>query len=356
MALTLVNVKGQRAVSGSRVSEFWTVAGDTSYPIGGYSVTPRQLGLNTVFAVDVVQPRHGYGFRYNIATQKLLVEQQAPYLVDELTGTIAGASYTLKYLPGYIVSVRGTAGSTGVKKPIPQAGTNAAGLVRINWATGVLTFGDAGITAARIVYVPLGLPGFQTPQLIIDESVALSGGVFTLANLPLAISYMYDTAAPLIVTPVKTGDTPASGQASIVMSTGVITAHAGVAGPLLVTYLKAANSPLTLLNQTSRNIASNQIVLAGAQIYLPALGAYIPTTNSGTPVAETLVDRGGTAAANAPTWDQWANTFTFSGTLSSAEIPLVGIDLGLHGDRMLEVPNATDLSWVTGVLLEAVGY
>jgi len=193
--------------------------------------------------------------------------------------------------------------------------------------------------------------------MVVDESVTVAAASATLGNVPLAVQYIYDTAAPGVVTPIQTADTPAATQAKLTFSTGVLTLHAGVVGPLLVTYIKAVGNPLVLMNQTSRAIASNQIVLAGPSIYLPAFGPFIPTSNSGTPVAETLLDRGGTAAANAPTWDQLTNTFTFSGTLSSAEIPLVAIDpSGQVGGVNLEVPSGTDLSYVTSLLIEAIGY
>jgi len=195
MGMTLTRVKGGEDVHGQRRSVLWLATFDSSYGIGGEDLTPRQLGLSRVQRVAMGEDASGLQFRYDITNQKLLAMESAAYLVDEVTGTI-GTTYTLKYMPAYIVAIRGTAGSTGVKKPIPQAGTNAAGLVKVNWTTGVLTFGDAGITAARILYVPRGLPGFQSTQMVVDESVTVAAASATLANVPLAVQYIYDTAAP----------------------------------------------------------------------------------------------------------------------------------------------------------------
>src|SRR5438132_6192969 len=125
MALTLTRVAGAEQVRGQERSLLWQVAFDSSYAFGGEALTPRQLGLTRVLKARVEQHASGMQFRYDQTNQKLLAMQQAPYLVDEVTGTI-GTTYTLKYLPAYIISVRGTAGSTGVKKPIPITGTNVA--------------------------------------------------------------------------------------------------------------------------------------------------------------------------------------------------------------------------------------
>jgi hypothetical protein len=357
MAVTVTKVKGSERQSGHHKFVQVQVALDNAYPSGGYALTPRQLFMSHVLSAQPVAPRRSHLYRYDVAGQVLMVDKVGSYIVDETTPVFtAGAAYTLKYLPGYILSVRGLAGATGAKKVIPNAGTNGAGLVACNFATGVLSWGDAALTQARIVYIPARLPGFGGALQVVDEAVTLTGGAGTLANVPAAVQYLYDTASNTVVTPVRSADTPGAGQAYLTLATGGIVANAGVVGPLLVTYLKAAGSPIVFHSQTSRNISSNVITVSGPMIYVPAFGPYIPTTNAGTPVAETLQDRGGTAAANQPVWDYLNNAFTFSGTLTAAEIPLLGLSVELMGDVTLEEVSGTDLSFVTDLLLDVVGY
>lgn len=69
MALTISNL--QHGVSGNKRENIADVAFDSSYPTGGESLTPAQLGLTSV---DVVLSDHkaGYNFVYDKANQKLL--------------------------------------------------------------------------------------------------------------------------------------------------------------------------------------------------------------------------------------------------------------------------------------------
>ena len=173
MPLTLTNQPSLDEVSGSFRKVVVDVAFDASYPDGGEALTLRQLGLSSaVKDVRIQAPQSGYHFRYDRTNQRLQAYKQGPVVLREDTGAFtAGAAYTLRQLPGYILAIRGTAGSTGAKRIIPTGETAVAGEVAINWTTGVCTWGDAAITRAIFMYIPRNVPGFTTDLLTIDEVV-----------------------------------------------------------------------------------------------------------------------------------------------------------------------------------------
>lgn len=66
-------------VTGDKRRTIGTITGDTSYPTGGYSITPNQMGLATVLLVDVENLLNTSSTtaidaaRYRISTNKLQI-------------------------------------------------------------------------------------------------------------------------------------------------------------------------------------------------------------------------------------------------------------------------------------------
>lgn len=381
MTITATLAKGNEEVAGTLRRNFITIGMDSSYPDGGEALTARQLGLNTVKTVQDLNVG-GYTLHYDIANSKLQAFQQGPALVTEDTGAFtAGAAYTLKKLPGFVLSIRGTAGSTGVKRIIPTGETVSAGQAAITWTTGVITWGDAAITRAIITYIPRGVPGFSTNLLVIDEAVTLADaggglGSGTLANRAAAIAYVWDDEDNTVLTYIPVGETPSGAQCAIdINSTGstIITVETAAIGngaaKLKVTYLKFTGNPLTAgLNwrdQTDWVVTSDTLgpgtdsAWDVAGVVIPAFGQVIVgETGAAANKQAILVDAAGSTAANVAVHDPSRNTiaFTAGDGYATVEIPLLYYNPALHGVVREEVQDGTDLSALTGALLVAEGY
>lgn len=381
MPLTLTLNRGAASVHGNMRRNVLDVAFDTSYPDGGEPLTARQLGLASVQDVHV-QPQLGYHFNYDRTNSTLRAFRASPVVVVEDTGAFtAGAAYTLKNIPGYILSIRGTTGSTGAKRVIPTGETAGAGQVAVTWTTGVLTWGDAAITRAIIQYIPRGVPGFTTDRLVVDELVTLADvdgtyGSGTLANRAAAICYVWNDEDNEVLTYVPVAENPGANQVDIdINSSGdtvlrVLTSDiANGAARLKVTYLTYAAAIherlLRFVDQADRTVTSN-VAGPGTDQTLNINGLVIPgfgqqivgEDGGGGNEFSTMVDADGAAAATVAVWNPWRGTFTFDAgdAYVTMEIPLIYIPQELAGNVLLEVPDATDLSFLSAVRLIAEGF
>lgn len=360
-------------VSGNMRHKTFDCDFDSSYPDTGEPLTARTLGLNTVVDVQAA-PQLGYHVNYDRANARLRAFKQGPAVLTEATGTFtAGVAYTLKNLPGYILAVRGTAGSTGVKRIIPAGETTGAGQVAINWTTGVCTWGDAAITAAVFVYIPRGVPGFTTDRLVIDEVVATTTDSGNLANRAAAICYVWDDSNNAVLTYVPVGEAPPAASCAVDINNAgntTITVNAGgTTDSLKVTYLRFAGNPLTTtgawVDQADRTVTANVVGPGTDQTFdvnglvLPGFGQVIVGETGGAANLQAiLVDAGGTAAANVAVYDHYRNTITFAAgdAYATAEIPLLYLSQELTGSILQEVEDGTDLSFLTGIRLTAEGW
>mgnify|MGYP001589643368 CR=1 FL=1 len=366
---------------GSFLSVVTDITFDSSYPQGGESVTLRQLGLSVMLRnLQVTGAPSGYSFGYNPTTKKLQVFRPGPVVVTEATGTFtAGVAYTLKKIPGYILAIRGTAGSTGVKRIIPSTKTPGANQVAVNWTTGVMTWGDAAITAATIVYVPRGVPGFTTDLLVVEESVTVGPPsavqVGTLANRAAAICAVWNNEDDTLMTYVPVGETPTGSSVAIDINNSgntIITVPAATisdgAAKLIVTYLKFTGNPLTAgLNwrdQADWTVTSDTVgpgtdaAWDVAGLVIPGFGQQIVgETGAAANLQAILVDAAGATAANVAVWDPSRNTISFLNADSyvTIEIPLLYFSAEMFGTITEEVPDGTDLSFLSAIRFVAEG-
>lgn len=151
---------------------------DSSYPTGGYSVTPGMFSLSLINSLSATTTS-GYDLAYNYTTQKLMVF------------TAAGGA-------------GGTTGSTSGGTPAGSIGAPAL---------------------AMNSYTPAGSVGTSS----ITETPAVAVGAGTLAFVPVNVTSVYATAAGtpqhLIVVPSTV--TPATGEIAINFGTGAFTTFAG---------------------------------------------------------------------------------------------------------------------------------
>lgn len=77
-----------------------TLALDTSYPTGGYALTPRNLGLGAINDIEV-RSKNGYVFEYNYTAQLLLVYRSLP-AGTVAAPTIDGAAGTIRVTGGQV--------------------------------------------------------------------------------------------------------------------------------------------------------------------------------------------------------------------------------------------------------------
>ncbi len=372
MVLALTRRRELDAISGAGIRTVTDIAFDASYPSGGEPLTARQLGLTRVTAVEI-DHLSAYRLAYNRATSKLQVMQPGgPFVIDEDTGTFAaGAAYTLKYRPGYILAVRGTAGSTGTKRIIPAGEAAGAGQVAVNFTTGVMTWGDAAITACRILYVPFGAPGFTADMVVVDEAAQVASNVITLANRAAAIQYIWNDEDNEILSLVPVGEAPSGAGCAVDINNGGATSITVTSGRITdgtatkVTYIKYVGNPLRFVDQADRTVTSN--VLGPATdttvdvngLWLPGYGQVIVGETGGAANLQALLtDPDGAVGANVAVFDPWRGTITFNGAdaYATAEIPLLYVPHELLGAHALEVRDGTNLAALTGVRLVASGY
>lgn len=375
MGLTIA----RRTLDIQQMGHIKEITGDISFDSsyaggGGESLTPQMLTLKEVLSVSFPEPPNGINLLYDRANQKLTAKRSGPLMLLEATGTfLAGAAYTLKQRPGYILGVRGTAGSTGAKRIIPVGETLAAGQCTVNWTTGVITWGDAAITAATIVYVPLGTPGFTDDLLVVDEAATIASNVITLTNQAAAIQYIWNDEDNEILDLVPVGEAPSGAQCAVDIDDGagatkitVTTGRIGdgSTGKTKVTYLKRANNPLRFIDQADRTVTSN-IVGPGtdqtfdvAGLVLPGYGQVIVGETSGAANLQSLmIDPDGSVAANVSVYNPYRNSISFASgdAYATVEIPLLYLDPALAGMEMAEIPNGADLSALTAVRFVARG-
>lgn len=114
-----------------------TINFDDSYPTGGESLTPTQVGLHKIQSIDF-SPYAGYVFQYNYTTEKIMV-YQAPSAA--VAGTISKPTFTVE-----------ASGAIGANMEI---GLSAD-------ATTATVEGGSGISAQRVLTTtsPVGTPTF----------------------------------------------------------------------------------------------------------------------------------------------------------------------------------------------------
>jgi hypothetical protein len=148
----------------------------------------------------------------------------------------------------------------------------------------VLTWGDATITAARIIYVPLGVPGFTADLLVVDEASPIASDVITPTHQVQCLQYVWNDEDNEILSLVPGGEAPSgaacsvnidddAGATKITVTTGRI--GDGSTGKTKLTYLKRANNPLRFADQSDR-IVTGDVLGPGTDQAFDSGGLVIP--------------------------------------------------------------------------------
>ena len=139
MSLTISNVEH---TLGNKLDVLADIAFDTSYAIGGESVTANNVGLSTIERL-IIEPCQGYTFEWDKTNAKIKVFQQAPAIVHEEVVTVTSKVGYLKWPAAHIEYVTDDATPYRV---IPGGLTATTGQVAVDMGfsltTGVLTKGQ----------------------------------------------------------------------------------------------------------------------------------------------------------------------------------------------------------------------
>lgn len=172
---------------------------DSSYPTGGYSLTPAMFALSAINSLSATTTS-GYDLCYNYTTQKLMVFTSSggaggvtgstsggtpsgsigTSSITETPAVAVGAG-TLAFVPVNVTSVYATAAGTPQHLiVVPSTVTPATGEIAINFGTGAFTtFAGDAVTAITVVYQNSGGTFTGTPLAGHTHTVSASGGGFS---------------------------------------------------------------------------------------------------------------------------------------------------------------------------------
>lgn len=127
MALTITKL--DNGIAGHKRANRGLLSLDSSYPAGGYPVTPRTFGLANIDFLDFV-PRLGYSFEYDLTSSTVrvyrpndfaLIPSQAPSDVVQVAAGVLGKT---------------TVGAVTARSSAPvevATGTNLSALTTVCW-------------------------------------------------------------------------------------------------------------------------------------------------------------------------------------------------------------------------------
>jgi hypothetical protein len=366
MPLTLSRASNREGVMGDMRYAFVDITFDSSYPTGGESLLPADLGWDSI---HFVKPQNipGYMFDYEETGQTLRAFRASPLLIVEEALTIASDVGTLRNIPAFVSGVDVTAGgTTSGFRVIPSTDTPITRQVAVNFTTGVVTFAAAdAVTAARFTYFPVSVGSiFASPT--VNEAVVAAGAGVNLAARAAMVQYVYDTTGNTLLVVVPVGEAPNAGEVAIDINNSgntTITTNAGINGnSLLVTYI-----PFTALPDPSMFVDDGDIsstfepynFTTTSNYYgmtVSAYGGFLvgeegDATNRVVPIGGPL----STGANNTMVqWQPALNIYTAAQNTNLATVsnPWIVIPPAYLTNVMREVPNATDLSTiVTRVLI-----
>lgn len=372
MALTNTVIDSTRTVFGNKRTVVFTTAFDSSYPRGGESLTPQNLGLDVIDHM-LISPKDGYTFEYDVDNELLKSYNNEPDLIVEEVVAVTTNVGTLAQLPLYIVGLEVTAGgTTGPFNVIPTGETPVTTECAVTTTTGTLTFVAAdAVTSVRVTYIAQHADGpLSSASLVVDEAVVADAGAVALANRAIAVQYVWNDTNSTRCALEPVGEAPSATNTAVVdITSGTntnIDTHADDDGDTLkVTYLKYASFPAEVA------IADADITLSGSNpeqysfntaggyngIVVPGLGTQLVGEATATNVELIWGGPSGTVGAGVPVWNPLQNqVLTQEGTaVTTLAIPWFVLDPNILGTRPSETPAGRDMSNVTGVRFQVWG-
>lgn len=149
----LSSLGSKRAVNGK-------ITFDSSYPTGGESLTPANIGLGVIDSITFNQGEDGYVFKYNFSTSKVMAFRTATLTP---AGTVAKPTFTVA-----------ASGAIGTDMGIGLSADAASATVE----------GGVGISAERVLTTtsPVGAPAF-TGAATTAAALAEVGNTVDLSNV-----------------------------------------------------------------------------------------------------------------------------------------------------------------------------
>lgn len=375
MSLTITNK--EFSVFGTKRVAFCDVAFDSSYPTGGESLTPSDVGLSAATHVQILG-KNGYTFEYDYTNEKVKAFVNAPPIIYEEKHTAVANLITLDYPAAWIVNVcqAGQNMAWGKSQAAASLAANTFCVVG-TMADGVRTqiYTDGATDVVYVTYVTQAWTELYA-QLVQEEAVTLATGANDLANKMMAFGFC-ESATTGVLLPVDIADTTAAGEVGIKMgyATGALDIEATQNGETaVVTYLSEPTSGFL----TDRFVEDEDPAKAGADPYTQAFdfplllwcisGAL--TVNGGT--TQVIIDTATTAAAGEASinWGKGPGDllatagvaptegFVFglkSNVTVTAGAYIKGYPWEIPGLAPLEVKNSADLSGVTSVKVMFIG-
>jgi len=375
MSLTITNK--EFSVFGTKRVAFCDVAFDSSYPTGGESLTPSDVGLSAATHVQILG-KNGYTFEYDYTNEKVKAFVNAPPIIYEEKHTAVANLITLDYPAAWIVNVcqAGQNMAWGKSQAAASLAANTFCVVG-TMADGVRTqiYTDGATDVVYVTYVTQAWTELYA-QLVQEEAVTLATGANDLANKMMAFGFC-ESATTGVLLPVDIADTTAAGEVGIKMgyATGALDIEATQNGETaVVTYLSEPTSGFL----TDRFVEDEDPAKAGADPYTQAFdfplllwcisGAL--TVNGGT--TQVIIDTATTAAAGEASinWGKGPGDllatagvaptegFVFglkSNVTVTAGAYIKGYPWEIPGLAPLEVKNGADLSGVTSVKVMFIG-
>lgn len=196
MALTIARNAAHREVSGAQVKTWGTLDFDSSYAVGGESLTARDLGLYRLDRFSA-EAKFGFAFEYDYTNTKLLVYTAAlgpAVLTVNLTAVgnvTTGEDDLMSYsLPASTLSANGM----GVRVTSWGITANNA-----NTKTVKMYFGTAVMTQALTASIAgswhIQGVSFRTGAATQDNSYALNQGATDIAHAEFVATTVDETAA-----------------------------------------------------------------------------------------------------------------------------------------------------------------
>jgi len=373
MALTNTVIDNTRTVFGNKRVVVLTTAFDSSYPRGGESLTPSDLGMDSIDMM-LISPQDGYSFEFDYDNNLLKAYNLEPDLIVEEVVACSSNTGTLTQLPLYIVAMEVTAGSTtGNFNVIPTGETPLTTQCAVTFTSGVLTFvsGDA-VTSVRVTYLPQKADGpLSVNTMTVDETAIASASTVNLAARAIAVQYVWNDTNGVLCALEPVGEAPTATNTAVVdITSGTDTAidtHADDDGDTLkVTYLQYAAFPAEVaiddaditLSGTDPEQYSFSIAGGYNGLVVPGLGTQcIGEAGAGANVDLIWGGPSATVGAAVPLWNPLQNQVQTqeSTAVVTLAVPWFVLDPSILGDRPSEVPAGRDMSNVGTVRIQVWG-
>lgn len=361
----------RRSTFGNQRMRDISVDFDSSYPMGGESFTPGNMGLGRA---DMVVPtaKDGVCFEYDAANEKLKALDTVPLMVEEEVVAVAAHAGQLAYKPLYIIAVQATtATNAGAYNVIPTGETPLTKQVAVNFTTGALAFLSTDVvTVAKVTYIPQQTSGpLAAATLVVDEEITAATTPVALANRAIAVQYVWNDTDSKLCALEPVGEQPSATHTAVIdidasSDTKIDSETTDIGNTLKVTYLKYASFPAgAAIGDGDTSLTSEAYDFNGTGNYralvVPGLGTQVvgEETSAGDEVATWEHSMSGTAANAVATWNPAKNYMLTnnSNAMVTLAMPFFVIDpMSMH-PRLGEVANGRDLSAITGVKVLAMG-